>query len=306
MTNLLYRPTTSLTLVRFKHRNHPGFKPKPQAIPVKYELPDSYSDKAYYPPVKPKYPPGAWPENYDTKRAWTYYDEGQKFHSLKTIQERLAVMAYMNAQQTLDEFKQIRTRFYPIFQVNSLYNCPRMLPFNQYITNTRVEMAETSEEKPVELNSSIDAATFEKIKYNLKQAILASFSRADQIESTPTKPKHPDSYKPPVIEKEKEMERIQFKTDDLIKSVFDSITSGLAGGTKNASHDHLVGAQYGANVNIRAYWKRAGFEKEKPRGAVHPDPDTIRFQYDDVAAYQIKSDNPLRPVDIFQFYLLLN
>jgi hypothetical protein len=138
--------TASLLLqqpsVRSIHRNHPGHKPKPAAIPRKYELPDNYLEEALYPPVKPQLPPGHWPENYDPKVAWRYFSDGQKFHSLKTIQERLAVQAYMNVQQTIDDLGQVKTRYFPIFQVSAMYNSPRLLPFHQYITKTHVEAVE--------------------------------------------------------------------------------------------------------------------------------------------------------------------
>lgn len=112
---------------RYVHRNHPGHKPKPPATLIKPTLRDRYLDKAIYPPVKPKFPPGNWNPDYDPKLAWHYYAEGQKFHSLKTIQERLSVLAYLNIQQTLDDLKVRRTRYYPIYQLSSLSKTPKML-----------------------------------------------------------------------------------------------------------------------------------------------------------------------------------
>jgi hypothetical protein len=125
------------------HRNHPGHKPKPQAIPRKYDLPDKYVDEPIYPPVKPKLPPGAWPENYDPACAWRYFTDGQKYHALRTIQERLAIQAYMNVQQTIDDLGQVKTRFHPIFQISAMYSAPRSLPFYQYITKTHIEAVDS-------------------------------------------------------------------------------------------------------------------------------------------------------------------
>jgi len=114
---------------------------------------------AVYPPVKPKYPSGYWPslissiepeeDKLETKLAWHYYEEGQKYHSLKTIQERLSVLGHMNCQQTLDDLKERRTRYYPIYQLSSTPRAARMLPFNQYITKTHVLVIEKSEQAKI-------------------------------------------------------------------------------------------------------------------------------------------------------------
>jgi hypothetical protein len=285
---------------RSKHRNHPGHKPKPLAVPLKYDLPDRYLDSPNYPPVKPKYPPGsAWSADYDPKLAWAYYEEGQKFHALKSIQERLSVMAYLNVQQTLDDLGQRKTRFYPIYQLSSLYKTPRMLPFNQYITKTHLIDEENVTTAPVELaDKSIDSDLYEKLKFKTQEAILQSFSQAEQInEDGELNLVHKDSYKPESIEREKHVERVHKKSNQLIKNVFDSLTSVLAAAT-TAKNEHLLNAQYGTNVDIKSYWKRAGYGQEKPRGAVHPDPDNLRYQFNDVASYQIKCHNPLKPVSL--------
>lgn len=288
-------------ILRQKHRNHPGHKPKPLAVPVRHTLPDSYTEEALYPPVKPKFPPGHFTPDYDSKLAWHYYEEGQKFTSLKTIQERLSVMAYLNVQQTLDDYKQRKTRFFPIFQVSSLPKTPKMLSFNKYITKTHVEVVDESSEKSqnVELDKSIDFDLYEKLKHTTKEAILASFSKKVELDETDSSkiPEHPDSYKPEVIEKEKKVEKIHKTSNLLLKDVLNSISSILS---SEETNEHLLKAQYGVDVNIKSYWKRCGFESQKPRGAVLPDPDVIRFQFDDIASYQIKCNKPLKPV-IFNF-----
>ena len=128
-----------LTLCRSVHRNHPGHKKRPLAVVPRHELPDKYLPEANYPPVKPKLPPGEWPADVIESLAWKQFEEGQKFHSLKTIQERMSVMAYMNIQQTLSDLKIRGTRWNPIHVTSSVSKTARMLPFNQYITKTDVE-----------------------------------------------------------------------------------------------------------------------------------------------------------------------
>lgn len=123
-------------VLRYKHRNHPGHKPPVPAYTVQLDLPDRFLDEALYPPVKPYYPPGEWPSGYDKKLAWHYWEEGEKYTRLKTIQERLSVLAYMNVQQTLDDLRQRRTKFFPIFILSTQPKAPRMSPFSSYITKT--------------------------------------------------------------------------------------------------------------------------------------------------------------------------
>jgi len=79
-------------------------------------------------------------------------------------------------------------------------------------------------------------------------------------------------------------------SNQLIRDIFICLTSILS-----VNEDHLANAQYGTDVNVKSYWKRWGFKEQEPRGAIYPDPDTIRFQFDDVACYQIKCNIPLKP-----------
>lgn len=288
----LTKACNNLILFRLKHRNHPGHKPKPVAVPVRPSLPDNYTEEANYPPVKPKFPPGHFSPDYDTKLAWKYYDDGQKYTSLKTIQERLSVMAYSNVQQTLDDLKQRRTRHYPIYLTSSLSKTPKMLPFNQYITKSHVSIVD---ELPSNnhVSQSIDFDLYEKLKFTAKEAILANFSRVSELEDVAQVPSHEESFKPEIIEKQKRLETKNRSSNLLLKDVLSSLTSILSA---NEANDHLLKAQYGVDVNIKSYWKRCGFEAERPRGAVNPDQDVIRFQFDDIASFQIKCDKPLKPI----------
>lgn len=124
---------------RYKHRNHPGHKLPPPVWKPNYELSDRYVDEANYPPAKPRMPPGEWPQDYEKSLAWKYWEEGEKFTSLKTIQERMSVLAYLNVQQTLDDLRQRRTRHYPIFMLSAVPKTPKMSPYVNFITKTSIE-----------------------------------------------------------------------------------------------------------------------------------------------------------------------
>lgn len=282
------RPSIISTFLRHKHRNHPGHKPKPLAISIKPSLPDNYVENPIYPPVKPKYPPGEFSNDYDPKLAWKYFEDGQKYTSLKTIQERLSVMAYLNVQQTLDDYRQRKTRFFPIYQTSSISKTPRMLPFNQYITKTHLEVQDKTKVEQIDNN------LYEMIRNKTKEIILNNYARQLKNESIDYQvPVHEDTYMPEVLEKRAQNERDLKFSNLLIRDILNFATSALS---TSDSNSHLINAQYACDVNIKSYWKRCGFKDEKPRGAVSPDPDVIRFQFDDIASYQIKSDKPLRPL----------
>jgi hypothetical protein len=147
----------------------------------------------------------------------------------------------------------------------------------------------------VELDKSINADLYEKLKHRVQEAILINLSKANEFPETVEAPTHPDKYVPKSETRDKQTEHAHKVSNQMIKTIFDSITSVLS---VNESHEHLMHAQHGNNVDIKAYWMRNGFKEVNPRGAVHPDPDTIRFQFNDVASYQIKCENPLKPVII--------
>lgn len=296
--SLLFQPSrlfiNSTQQLRSVHRNHPGHKKKAFAAPVKLDLPDSYAQEAVYPPVKPKFPPGEWNRNEPPKLAWHYFNEGQKFHSLKTIQERLSVMAYMNVQQTLDDLKTRRTRHYPIYRLSAMPKTPQMLEFSQYITKTSVQVDDNQSETECTLNKSVSPELYEMLKVSVSDAILLNFAdRAESINESTVFAEHKDSYKGSVESEKQNLSRKVKASDHLLRNILNSIVTGL-GSVEECGH--LRTAQYGNDVEIKAYWKRCGYGEQMPRGAIGIDPDTIRYQFEDVATYQIKCDKPLKPL----------
>lgn len=282
-----------LNQIRLKHINHPGHKKKPLTNPYIRTLPDRYLDEPNYPPVKPKFPPGEWPDSYDPKLAWLYFDEGEKFSSLKTIQERLSVLAYLNVQQTLDDIKINRTRYYPIYNISACLKSPRTLEFSQYITKTHLIDGGSKDESVEKTVEEINKDLFDKIKHGVKESILINANKVNQLNEQYEAPIHQDAYRPKVLEREKNEGKAILSSNSLIKDILDRITSILS---IESSGSYLLNAQYATDVSIKAYWKRCGYEEQKPRGATNPDSDVIRFQFDDIAAYQIKTDKPLRPI----------
>lgn len=126
-----------------------------------------------------------------------------------------------------------------------------------------------------------------------KETILKNFNQFPELPASHSVPQHPDSYRPESIETEKRNSQIEESSNQLIQKLFTSLSAALGSRDENK---HLNEAQYGENVDIRAYWKRCGFKEANPRGAVYPDNDVIRFQFEDKAAFQIKCSMPLKPV----------
>lgn len=122
--------------------------------------------------------------------------------------------------------------------------------------------------------------------------------RAPAVTETTEFPLAQDAYKPAKHERLKKLTNKVNKSDLLLKEILNAITTALA---SSKSHEHLLKAQYGNNVAIKAYWKRCGYEEQNPRGAIGKDPDTIRYQFEDVATYQVKCDKPLKPVRTKEF-----
>lgn len=271
------RINSVLIITRLKHINHPGHKQKKKAVQVKYELPDEYVEEAQYPPVKPEYPPGSFSDKIDSKIAWHYYEEGLKFHSLKTIQERLTVMAYLNIQPTIDDVGATRMRYYPLWLLDRQSGTPRSKDFMQYITKTHTELVKDLPKS----NSLINKNSFEKIKQATIECIkLNLLNKQKPIEN--------------LLENKETENSVQNNyTNEFVTDLFNSIINVLS---TEDEYSHLKKAMYGYNVDIQGYWKRCGFRECRPRGAVKPDEDTIRFQFRDKAILQLKNDMPLGPV----------
>lgn len=119
--------------------------------------------------------------------------------------------------------------------------------------------------------------------------------RFPEVEEHVTIPKHPESYVPEQEANKVELERKLKHSNRLLKDILNTISTSLA---SEEANQHLAEAQYGNNVAIKGYWKRCGYEEQRPRGAIGNDTDTIRFQYEDVATFQIKCDKPLKPVSL--------
>jgi hypothetical protein len=306
MINILkqYRPCTIkseyLILSRSKgYRNHPGHKPKPLCVPHKYELPDEYVEEPMYPPVKPKYPTGFnFSNEYPTSKAWHYFNEGQKFNSLRTVQERLAVMAYLNIQPTVDDLGVTRIRHFPLLLLNTMPRAAQSSEQRQYITKTvlnpKTESNQTGQNATKTPAASIDAKSYKEIRDLVIACIVTSAQRDGRAEDLVKGFEQKDFYKPKSIRFEENLQAVKERNNLLVNDMFNGISAYLA--SSHDTHSHLRNAQYARNVNIEAYWKRCGYKETHARGCVPPDDDCVRYQYRDKALYQIKTDMPLKPV----------
>jgi hypothetical protein len=281
---------------RFKsHINHPGRKAPKLCIEPKVELPDEYTDDPHYPPVKPKYPTCyTFPANYSTQKAWHYFSDGQKYNSLRTIQERLAVMAYLNIQPTIDDLGMTRIRHYPLLQLATMPSAAQSSEQRQYITKTALNpQALEASDQPKDT-----PAFYNNIKNLVIESILTNSNKNLQSDDLLKNFDKTHLYQAKSVQFEENLECLKEKNNSLTNDIFNTISTYLVS-IDSAKYSHLCNAQYGRNVPIEAYWKRCGYKETKARGCVPPDDDVVRFQYRDKALYQIKTDMPLKPVSIF-------
>jgi hypothetical protein len=293
-----YGKLNYLILSRSAYINHPGRKPQKKAFEVRKELPDDYVEEALYPPIKPKFPPKfQWNNDAKPKLAWYYYNEGQHFHSLKTIQERLAVLAYLNIQPTIDDIGATRLRHYPLFLLNTLPKSANSTEFYQYITKTELEIVEKLPKSSGNSPVTIDKECYQKIKEGIANCVLANLiDKKKHVENLWDHFEDKEAFKPNSLEFEKSIQLKEERSSEFINDLLNTIISILS---TNNQYSHLKNAYYGRNVDIQAYWKRCGYTETKPRGAVNPDRDVIRYQFRDKALLQIKCDMPIKPVIIY-------
>lgn len=145
----------------------------------------------------------------------------------------------------------------------------------------------------MELNKAIDFDTYEKLKQMTKEIILENFNQPEELPEKYSAPENAESFNPDIYQMEKRHSQIEKSSNQLIQKLFFMLTTVLRSQNENR---YLDEAKYGQNVDIRAYWKRCGFKNVTPRGAIAPDVDIIRFQFEDKAAFQIKCDMPLKPI----------
>lgn len=220
----LNSPSLTLYFSRSKHRlNHPGVH-----IPhgVQYQksanLPDEYADHPLYPPVRPKYPPGSW-GSMDPRKAWMHFELGEKHYKhLKSVQERLTVMAYENMMCYYDKLdvEQIDSKL--IWMLTGRSRSPRSLPFYKHITRTHV-----TDELP-KFYQQIDVESLlNYVKPILIDRILTD-EYAQKEETSFDGMVDNGDYKVPSILNEKQFEMNQTKTTNVLTKIVRTIVNVLA------------------------------------------------------------------------------
>ena len=209
-----------------------------------------------------------------------------------------------------DDLKFQTTRYAPIYQIKSAPIAVNSLPFVKFITKTSMNLVDG--ELPINQQSSNksskspsaasqlyerDKVAYEKLKKIATECIVNHLVfRQQEFEEVISIPEHPDKFRPDSVEREKLLAKKHELSNQLIKNLMDSLSSSLASRSVDDNDDggftHLQNAQYGYDVDVKGYWKRCGFKSQKPRTSS----DVIRFQFEDVATFQLKTDRPLRPV----------
>ena len=209
---------------RNKHRlNHPGVH-IPHGVQYKKSvtLPDEYAEHPLYPSIRPKYPPGSW-GTMDPKKPGQHFQLGEKhYRHLKSVQERLTIMAYQNMMCYYDKLdvEQIDSKL--IWMLTGRSRSPRSLPFYKHITRTHVtdELPKFYQQIDVEsLLTYVKPILIERIltdEYAQKEDI--SFD--DMIDK--------GDYKVPSILNEKQIQNNQTKSTNLLTKITRTIVNVLA------------------------------------------------------------------------------
>lgn len=298
----------SVTIQRWKHRlNHPGVH-IPHGVQYKksHQLPDEYADHPLYPAIRPKYPPGSW-GTMDPRMAWKHNELGEKYYRhLKCVKERLTIMAYQNMMCYYDELdvEQIDSKL--IWMLSGRPRAPRALPFYKYITRTHV-----TDELPKFYNQIDVQSLLDYVKPILIDRILTD--EYAQKEDIPLEEMQENgAYPVKSILEEKKLQMEQRKSINVLTKIVRTIVNVLAEHkphlrralVKTISPRHrkridLVSLlQIGSDVPIEAWWSSNLNGEKYDRAKWHHDQNTTSFQFRDKAAVQVKTDRPLRSVNL--------
>ncbi|CAF1226509.1 unnamed protein product [Rotaria sp. Silwood1] len=289
---ILYRTSTTLiwyrlTSCRYKHRlNHPGVHiPHGVQYQTSYNLPDEYADHPLYPPIQPKYPPGSW-GSMDPKKAWMHFELGEKhYRHLKSVKERLTIMAYQNMMCYYDKLdvEQINSKL--IWMLTGRPRSPRSLPFYKHITRTHVtdELPKFYEQMDVE-------SLLNYVKPILIDRILTNeYAQKDDIPLEDMYDK--GDYKVRSIVNEKQLKIDQQKTTNVLTNMIRTIVNVLA-----EHKPYLRKTLIGSDVPVEAWWSLNLNGQKYDRAKWHHDQNTTSFQFRDKAAVQVKTSRPLRSI----------
>ncbi|KAK3097641.1 hypothetical protein FSP39_011671 [Pinctada imbricata] len=226
----------------------------------------SVQEDVKYPPIRGKYPPGEWPKNEEDMHpdvCWEWYDKGQEFRSLPTIQERLDHME----STYFDKDYGVHTYVYP-----SLNLSPNSLEFQQFVTKTALIEGMPNVYNLLDVQKDIDYLTpllKEKIVMN---TTLMRRDKNNFISKRET-------------------------SHEFIKDIMMMVITCMGG-----KYRHLVESSLNEQVDIHAHWNRYKVERLLPQEKRYqtywsPDKITIKpshSQYNHCFLSQGKADLLLR------------
>ncbi|VDI51372.1 small subunit ribosomal protein S30 [Mytilus galloprovincialis] len=188
---------------------------------------EEQDNESHYPPIKPKYPPGEWGEM-DRGIAWTWHEEGEKWKSMASVEERLSFLATKDSKYGSK-----------VWKYNSIQTNTGLSDYQQDKTKTVL----INDAPEVISNIDIDIENeFKDIKTILQDKLLEEQEYLVQHLGKMYDPKKPEAL-----------------NTKLIKSlVFDLVT------VLSTKYEHLFDLQLDPEVEIAAYWDRYGVPPIKP------------------------------------------
>ena len=236
------------------------------------------NNEVEYPAVKPKFPPGIWGDM-DSKMAWLWHEEGEKWKELPTIQERLDRLAVKDS-----EFGR------KLWKYRSMQDRVGLSEYQQDKTKTALIQGEPDIVK--DTNIDIDNEFRE-----VKNILIDKLAEEDEILS------NDQQFRNNFLKNK--IEKINTK---LIQSLVMEIVTVLS-----QKHEHLLNGQMDNEVDIAAYWDRYGVQSFKPKPNKEkkfPLPPRFLqnyapFQSESHISCQLRSNNPLPEVYIKRYHILV-
>ncbi|XP_076443568.1 large ribosomal subunit protein mL65-like [Babylonia areolata] len=195
----------------------------------------SEGKNSFYPPIKPKYPPGRW-GGMEPSYAWLWHKQEEESLAIPDVQKRTAALCNKEKKQLVMKVRDIR---------------PGTLEFKKYITKTHVLSG-----LPDIYSSSLDSALLDKMTSRLSSLVcdLIVFETDQMLRRGFLK-----KFKMAGDQHQCEM------AHGLFRSIINHLAAQLA-----AHFPHLLTMQFDEKVTLSAFWDRHGISRTRTR-MIHPD-----------------------------------
>lgn len=219
---------------------------------------DTEEQKAVYPPIKPRMPPGKWGDM-EPIVAWDWYDSKQEFMLLPTVAERNRLMETKYCENN---------RCYKYWNFPLLNRIPGNLKYQQIMTKTVVNRVANLRDE-IHCLDKINDEELTKVKNTLEPIVIDILTE----EHTQLDRRH---SKPFLGYNDERLTEDQHSSI-IIKRLLYAISTILG-----SQYPHLSEMQITENVEIAAHWDKYGIKRMNP-------PNIIRKRHPIYNRYEMKT-----------------